>query len=152
MIPDSEPQVEGDDPRHRPGIRLHGQRAPVAVQQWEQWGHVCQPAPSPSDNMMLMISYSNVLKTSFIQTRMIMQKSVFSFLTRAVCKCCKCCRPETTGFTLMSGTVSKPCFKPINISTALSLVQLKCSWFNETSTFTSDKKHEWSGLQLHTVS
>ena len=48
LVADTQPQVEGGDPRHRPPHRLHGEGTPVAVQQGDQRRHVCQPAPSTS--------------------------------------------------------------------------------------------------------
>lgn len=45
---DAEPQVEGDDPEHGPGVRLHGQGTSLPVQQRKQRRHIRQPASGPS--------------------------------------------------------------------------------------------------------
>lgn len=45
LIADTESQIEGGNPRHRPRHRLHGEGAFVAVQQGDEGWHICNPAP-----------------------------------------------------------------------------------------------------------
>lgn len=51
LIADTEPQVEGDDPGHRPRHCLHGEGAFVVVQQGDEGGHIRKPASNTSAKM-----------------------------------------------------------------------------------------------------
>lgn len=62
MIANTESEVEGDDPGHRPGHRLHGQRAFVAIQQGQQRGNICQPAPDPSAEIFAIFIFTEKKK------------------------------------------------------------------------------------------
>lgn len=73
LITDTESQVEGDDPGHRPRHCLHGEGAFVVVQQGDEGGHICKPAPNTSAKMSHISAKiaRYTLLTSFLSTHLI---------------------------------------------------------------------------------